>query len=166
MLPIWECPELITVVAQWLFDEWGHIEPDGSLDHLVAGLRHQAASPDAIATTFVALDGTLPVGMAGVVEQTAEVYRASPRQRDLSPWLGSVYVPPEHRGRGIASALVRHAMAHVWARGISRFYLFTDGAQGLYERCGWQAIGVDRYAGRSMTIMAVDVSPSTDVTNP
>jgi GNAT superfamily N-acetyltransferase len=157
MLAIWECPELIPVVAQWLFDEWGRVEPDGSLDHLDASLRHQAASPDAIATTFVALDGAVPVGTAGVVEQTAEVYRASPRQRDLSPWLASVYVPLEHRGRGIATALVQHAMDHVAANGVTRLYLFTDAAQGLYERCGWQVIGSDDHSGLTMTIMAIDL---------
>jgi GNAT superfamily N-acetyltransferase len=145
-------------VAQWLFDEWGHVEPDGSLDRLAAGLQQQAASPDAIANTFVALDGDVPIGTAGVVEQTAEVYRASPRQRDLSPWLASVYVPPEHRGRGIATALVHHAAAHVAARGVTPFYLFTDGAQGLYERCGWQTIGTDDHSGLTMSIMAIDLS--------
>lgn len=159
--PIVDRPDLIDIVARWQFDEWGHRELDGSLDVLVDALRRQAASPDSIAITFVAMDGDVPIGTASVVEQTAKVYRASPRQRDLSPWLASVYVRPKYRGRGVATALVRHVTAHVASSGVARFYLFTDGTRGLYEACGWQVIGIDQHGGREMTIMAIDTCTAT-----
>jgi len=117
--------------------------------------------PDRIAGTFVALDGDEPLGCAGVVEQTAETYRASPRQRNLTPWLASVYVRPEMRGRGVATALVRHAMARTANLGVTRLYLFTDGARGLYEKLGWQVVGADHYGGLTMSIMAIDLSLSS-----
>ena len=150
-------PDLVEVVARWQFDEWERLEPGESLAGRIAGLTAQAADGDGVVATFVALDRDVPVGTASVVEQTDTVYRASPRQRDLTPWLASVYVPPECRGRGIATALVHHAVAHVTRHGVARFYLFTDGARGLYERCGWRVLGVDAYGGREMTIMAIDL---------
>jgi putative acetyltransferase len=40
--------------------------------------------------------------------------------------LGKVYLAASHRGRGIASALMRGAIAEARARGIGRIELFTD----------------------------------------
>lgn len=154
-------PDLIEVVAQWQFDEWGRLESGDSLEARVDDLRGQLEARTGIAATFVALEDDEPIGTASVVEQTETIYRASPRQRDLTPWLASVYVPPGHRGRGIATALVRHAVAHVAACEVSPFYLFTDGARGLYERCGWRVIGTDRYGGLEMTIMTIETGPDT-----
>jgi GNAT superfamily N-acetyltransferase len=150
-------PDLIATVARWQFDEWGHLEPGDSLAARLADLGSQAAHAGRIPHTFVALEGADPLGSASVVQQDGEIVRASPRQRHLTPWLASVYVRPAARGRGVATALVRHVMAHAASLGVARLYLFTDGAQGLYERIGWHVLGTDSYGGLSMTIMAVDL---------
>ncbi len=129
------------MVAGWQFAEWGHLEPGDSFAARVADLERQAASRGGVVGSC-GVEGDEPLGCAGVMEQTWEVYRASPGQRDLSPWLASVYVRPEARGRGVATGLVRHATAQVAKLGIRRFYLFTDSARGLYETCGWRVIGI------------------------
>jgi hypothetical protein len=49
-------------------------------------------------------------------------------------------------------------MSEVASLGVRRFYLFTDSARGLYEKCGWHVIGTDRHGGLEMTIMAVDLT--------
>jgi GNAT superfamily N-acetyltransferase len=152
-------PDLVKTVAQWQWNEWGHREPGGSPTAWIADLDRQAANPGQIPHTFVALEGDEPLGSASVVAQDAETFRASPRQRNLTPWLASVYVRPEARRRGVAMALVRHVMAEVAALGVTPFYLFTEGARGLYEKIGWRVIGTDHYAGLDMTIMAVDLMP-------
>jgi GNAT superfamily N-acetyltransferase len=156
---ITERTDLIEVVARWQFDTWGHLEPGDSLAARIADLGRQAANREQIPATFVALEGIEPLGCASVLQQDMEVFRASPRQRDLTPWLASIYVRPGMRGRGVATALVRHVMAQMAARGIPRLYLFTRGARGLYEKIGWQVIGTDHYKGLDMTIMAVDLTP-------
>jgi GNAT superfamily N-acetyltransferase len=156
---ITERANLIEAVARWQHDEWGHREPGNALAARIADLDRQAASPCRIPRTFVALDGDEPLGCASVVQEDAETFRASPRQRGLTPWLASVYVRPEARGRGVATALVRRVMEHVAAMGVARLYLFTEGARGLYEKIGWEVIGTDRHEGVTMTIMAVDLAP-------
>jgi GNAT superfamily N-acetyltransferase len=154
-----ERPDLIDAVARWQFGEWGHMEPGDSLEERITYLGRQVANPGRIPTTFVALDDDEPIGSASVVEQDMDISRASPAQRDLTPWLASVYVRPEARGRGVAMALVRRVMAFVAALRVTRLYLFTEGAQGLYEKIGWQVIGTDHYAGVDITIMAIDLAP-------
>jgi GNAT superfamily N-acetyltransferase len=156
---ITERADLIEVVARWQFDTWGHLEPGDSLAARIADLRRQAANRGQIPATFVALEGNEPLGCASVLQQDAGVFRASPRQRDLTPWLASVFVRPGMRGHGVATALVRHVMVQMAARGIPRLYLFTQDARGLYEKIGWQVIGMDHDNGLDMTIMAVDLTP-------
>ncbi|MGI8857259.1 MAG: GNAT family N-acetyltransferase [Thermomicrobiales bacterium] len=151
--------DLIETVARWQFDEWGYREPGDSLAARIADLSSQAAHPGRLPSTFVALDGDEPLGSASVMREDAAVFRASPRQRGLTPWLASVYVRPEARGRGVATALVRRVMAQVAALGVAWLYLFTEGARGLYEKIGWRVIGTDRYEGLEMTIMAIDLTP-------
>jgi GNAT superfamily N-acetyltransferase len=75
---------------------------------------------------------------------------------DLGPWLAGTYVAPPHRGRGVASALVRHAVGEARRMGIARLYLYTAAARGLYEKLGWRPIAEDAHAGRPITIMAID----------
>jgi GNAT superfamily N-acetyltransferase len=151
-------PDLIETVARWQFDEWGQLEPGDSLAARRGELSAQVSKPGSIPHTFVALDGDEPIGSASVVAQDGEVVRASPRQRDLTPWLASVYVRPQWRGRGVATALAGHVMAQVAAMGVMRLYLFTADAQKLYERVGWQVLGTDTYNGLTLTIMAVDLT--------
>jgi N-acetylglutamate synthase-like GNAT family acetyltransferase len=71
------------------------------------------------------------------------------------PWLAALYVHPAQRGRGVASALVKHATQAAQAMGISRLYLYTNTARGLYERLGWHLIEEDEYEGARVTIMSV-----------
>jgi GNAT superfamily N-acetyltransferase len=56
----------------------------------------------------------------------------------LTPWLGGVFVLPEHRRRGVASALCRAAEEKAWSLGFKALYLFTPDQQSLYARLGWK----------------------------
>lgn len=54
-------------------------------------------------------------------------------------WVDQLAVAREHRGRGLARALLQHAFAETWRRGLRRTGLSTDsrtGARGLYEHVG------------------------------
>jgi GNAT superfamily N-acetyltransferase len=60
--------------------------------------------------------------------------------------LEDMVVAPAARGRGIGSALLRHAIAHARAQGCKRITLLTDGtneaAQRFYARHGFTASGM------------------------
>jgi len=77
---------------------------------------------------------------------------------DLTPWLSGVYVKHGVRGRGIAARLVREAMRFAAGCGVQTLYLYTNGAERVYEATGWQRIGREFYEGRWTTLMAVDLA--------
>ena len=123
--------------------------PTDSLAERITSLRDQT-DPDRIPTAYIALEGDEPLGTAALVMHDMDTHR------ELSPWLASVYVIPDARGRGVASALVRRIVQQAATLGIARLYLYTPDAQGLYEKLGWRVIGTEHFEGHHVTIMAID----------
>ncbi len=52
-------------------------------------------------------------------------------------WIADVYVDEEHRGKGIARAMVQYAQAHADHLGLRRWVLATKDAYRVYETCGF-----------------------------
>lgn len=55
-------------------------------------------------------------------------------------WICDVYVDEPHRGNGIASAMVRYALAHPEHQGLRRWLLATADAHSVYAGCGFRPI--------------------------
>ena len=91
-------------------------------------------------TIWLAATGGEDVGMASLFE-----YRRMPRPGRLdSRWgyVGNMFVRPEHRGRGIGSALLAAITATADARGYVRLVLSpTARAIPLYHRAGFVRAG-------------------------
>ena len=58
--------------------------------------------------------------------------------------VGSVYTPPERRGRGYAGAVTAACCADALARGVERVVLFTDlsnpAPNKVYQRIGFRPV--------------------------
>ena len=52
-------------------------------------------------------------------------------------YLADVYVLEEHRGQGLAQAMVAWLQTHPELQGLRRWLLMTVDAHGVYERLGW-----------------------------
>ncbi|MBD3896560.1 GNAT family N-acetyltransferase [Halomonas sp. ML-15] len=140
-----ESPYLATV-AGWTHAAWGHLHPGKTLADAIQQLRGECGA-GGVPSVFVAMHDGVPVGTASlVVDDMSD-------RRDLSPWLASVFVLPEWRGRGIASSLVRRVEAEARDAGIALFYLYTPDQQALYARLGWQPVEERDYRGEAVTIM-------------
>ena len=70
-----------------------------------------------------------------------------------NPWLASVFVPAEHRSKGIASALVVAIEDAARRLGYPTLYLFTTSAVRLYARLGWRALEQREYRGEHIQVM-------------
>lgn len=119
----------------------------------------RAGSDDcpAIPTTFVVEDASteLPLGTVTLEEDDL------PARPDLTPWMTSLYVRPDCRGRGLGKALVRHAVAYAKRLGLARLYLWVDvhdgdGLIGFYKAFGWKDYESITYLGRRMAILVMD----------
>jgi GNAT superfamily N-acetyltransferase len=111
--PLADEARFVPLVSRWHFEEWAGSHPGAKLAAWTAGLARRCER-DRIPTTFVAMVDSQPVGSASLVLCDMDT------RCDLSPWLGSVYVLPAFRQCGIATALVRHALARARKFGVER----------------------------------------------
>jgi GNAT superfamily N-acetyltransferase len=147
--PLADHPHLAPAIAQWHFSEWGHLYPDGTVDGWLDHIRMRM-NVDRIPMTVVAHDDRgEPVGTAALVEHDMET------RRELTPWLGGVYVVPAARRQGVASALVSDVMRRAEQLGARTLYLYTNAAEHLYRRLGWRQLSREPYMGRDVTVMTI-----------
>ncbi|MDQ3929909.1 MAG: GNAT family N-acetyltransferase [Chloroflexota bacterium] len=146
---------LVDTIARWHWDEWGHADPEGSLQSWAQGLRERT-SRDSVPTTYVALEGEELLGSATLVDNDMST------RPDLWPWVAGVFVKPERRGQGIGSALMRYVVRKAAEMGIKRLYLHTGAARAFYEKLGWRYLGSEYYEGQTVSIMEIDTEAATD----
>jgi GNAT superfamily N-acetyltransferase len=142
-------PHWIPLLAQWQHRQWSFLNPQDNLEKRIARLK---CNPNAglIPSTFVAQkDGLL--GSAAIVENDLE------SKPELSPWLASVFVFPEHRGQGIGSALVKYVMERAKEAGIPVLYLFTPDKEPFYLKLGWETLSREVFRGHPITIMKTNL---------
>jgi predicted N-acetyltransferase YhbS len=139
-------PHHIPEVAGWLLAEWGHLTPGSSIEKSIQRLTERCQT-DELPITFVAIEGDDVVGTVSLVPHDLKT------RMDLTPWIASVFVKPESRGRGIGSQLVSFAEAEGQRRDISAMYLFTPNKQQMYARLGWNTVEEVEYRGEHVTVM-------------
>lgn len=146
IVPLGERPELVDQVAAWGFAEWGHLNPGQTLQSRAARIQAEM-NADRVPMALVAVDDAdAVVGTASLIFDDLE---GDPR----NPWLASVFVPAEQRGKGIASALVRAVEEAAKRFGYSRLFLFTTSARDLYVGLGWRALEERDYRGEHIQVM-------------
>lgn len=123
-------PEYVSVVSQWVYEEFVVKENGTSpLEKSLEKFSH--TYPDVFPVTLIALEGEVCAGTVTLYDNDLET------QHELTPWLGSLYVPPEHRGRGIAKELIRQALSKTRSMGYPVLYLRTEHAAEYYRALGW-----------------------------
>jgi N-acetylglutamate synthase-like GNAT family acetyltransferase len=142
----------IPLLADWHHAEWG-----GYYDHwthavCLAELADHATRRT-LPTTLVLVDATRVLGSVSLVLEDAPEFAD-----EGSPWLASLYVRPDARGRGHGARLVRAAVAHAAALGIDDLYLFTPDHRGFYEQLGWTSLARTALKGKPVDLMCLAVA--------
>ena len=128
-----DCPSEVEVVAKWYFNEWDHKDPEATLESVIA----KVSSGDNRIAFVAHVNGEL----AGAGELK---YREYPEYSDYNYWLDGIYVPLEHRGRGISTALIDFAKSKAIELELSAFYLRCEAhLVKLYETHGFQVVCVE-----------------------
>ncbi len=130
ILSLAEAPQHREQVIDWL---WQAFDADNRRDFFATTVDSCLRGDD-LPMTFIALDGERLVGTVGA-------WRCDLISRqDLFPWLASLYVAEDYRGRGLSEKLQQHVIAWCQARHYPDLYLFATFSD-YYERFGWRYIG-------------------------
>lgn len=143
-----DIPTVMPVLAQWHHEQFSHLAPGGSVEACLAGFRTHRGRRQ-IPTTVVALSGETLLGSASLVA------RDLPTRPELSPWLASVYVAPEHRRRGTGAALVQRVAQEAKALDVETLYLYTQDKEEFYARLGWSVVEQTDHVGYPVVVMAL-----------
>jgi GNAT superfamily N-acetyltransferase len=123
-------PKHVETVSRWIYDEWDH-KSDMDLDAVILKMR-SCLNDDRIPLTLVAIEDGKPLGTVSIYEDDLN------SRPDLRPWLASLFVHPDHRNKGVGSALMEQLIAIAKGLEIVRLYLHTETASEYYRRKGWR----------------------------
>ena len=110
-----ERPELAPAVADRVWRAWW--KPKGYSLAFIHGLVQHNLSDAPLPFALVAHSASLFLGTASVIESDLD---ARPQ---YTPWVAAVWVEPDHRSKGVGSALVRACIAKALANGFDAPYL-------------------------------------------
>ena len=153
--PLADHVDKIPILADWLYREWGYLEPQSSKEWVASRLAERLQR-STVPICFVALNirDETPrlVGTISVKFREMELYP------QLHYWVGSLLVEDSQRGQGIGSELVRHVVAWGREQRIETMHLYTKGQEGFYAALGWQTIATPVYRGEATTVMRISLS--------
>lgn len=142
--------EHVATLAAWHHAEWGHMYDEWTLEVAEAELADQA-SRRTLPTTLVLMDEGRPIGSVSLVlEDAPELCEEG------SPWLASLYVLPEFRGRGFGARLVNAAVELAARENIAHLFLFTPEHASFYKRLGWRLIARTALKGTAVDLMEIE----------
>lgn len=140
-------PDAIPIVGRWLYEEWGRSIKGNTVEKACDRIR-QRVSKDHLPLHILAVENGVVVGFAALKLREMDIYP------EREHWLGSVYVPPEHRGNGIATFLIQTVVSLAPRYGVSILSLQTEREDGgLYTRLGWVPVERVRYHGVDVVVM-------------
>jgi GNAT superfamily N-acetyltransferase len=127
--------------------EWKHLYADWDERSALAEFLNQKGD-GSLPATLVLHEGMELVGSVSVV------FGDCPVRLDLDPWLASLYVVPQKRGRGCGLGLVRAAIELAAAAGVGRLHVFTESAEKLFQRCGFEILERTMLRDVPITVLA------------
>ena len=140
-------PQLATLCGR----EWAHLYEGWNVETATREFESQPT------------DGQLPLTIAAMEKEellgtVSLISDDLPGFEQWNPWLASLFVLPQHRSKGVAAFLVRQAEEILIQNGIRRAYLFTESAQGLFFKLGWQPVEETFCHGHPVTIFKKEFS--------
>jgi GNAT superfamily N-acetyltransferase len=98
----------------------------------------------------------LPIATAGLYHYVG-LHDYFPKYKEYPLWLALVYTLPEYRGKGYGSMLCEKIQTLVGDLGFNEIWLFTDTAESLYQRLGWQVVERITLKHRNIVIMKKNI---------
>lgn len=112
-------PRHLPLVAEWIYREFWADRP-GYSPEFFAGLLRDAADPDRIPLSLLALSDGEPAGTINLIDNDD---RSRPH---LHPWLAALVVVPAFRKRGLGTLLVRSLLREAGRLGFREVFFGSD----------------------------------------
>ena len=139
--------EAIPIVAKWYFEEWGRHIPGNSIEQTIERLNMKL-NRDKLPLPILAVENATVLGAVQLKLYEMDIYP------EKEFWLGSLFVSPTARRKGIGTALINKIVTIAADYGVEELHLqteFLDG--GFYRRLGWSSIETTRYKGFNVNVM-------------
>lgn len=135
----------IQLIADWYLDEW-NIPGDKTTQKLksFSGDSNQFQA-------LLTLDG-VPVTTGGLYHHVGLVDK-EPKFSIYKSWLALVYTIPGKRQQGYGTLICNYIQEHAKKLGIKEIFLFTDTAERLYTRLGWNVLERTSVDERNIVVM-------------
>lgn len=143
-----DCQEHIPALAKLWYEEISrHWVKGSSIESRLQELSKHAQKGK-MPLALVALYENRPIGMA-CLRETDGI------QPDKKPWLGSLVVDPNHRGKKIGEKLIDEIKLLARSSNHENLYLlaFDPTIPNWYAKLGWEHIGYDELLGHRVTVM-------------
>jgi predicted N-acetyltransferase YhbS len=144
-----DAPRHAGTLGQWHHSEWKLLYTDWTREVAEAELLDHATRRT-LPTTLIATRNDVLLGSVSLVEVDAEELA-----HFGGPWLASLYVAPEHRGRKLGAVLIHALVAHAAGQGIETLRLFTTEHVDYYRRQGWQLQARTDLNGTPVSVMSI-----------
>ena len=143
--------EFLPSLARLHYEQWTHLRPGESLEARTSRLRSYMGR-QGIPTVVVALDQSALLGSAMLVAKDLDTHP------HLSPWLAGVYVLPNFRRQGVATALVSRIIAGARSLGTPTLYLYTVSAERFFSRLGWSVMEHAAFHDTPVAVMSYGIA--------
>ena len=127
--------------------EWGHLYANWNQDSALADFRREKAD-SVLPTTWVAHDSS-----GHLMGSISLVLDDLPGHPNLNPWLASLWVFPDFRGRGLGKILIQKALGFLAEHRHPHAYLFTEDKVPFFSRFNFTVHAKTHAQGREVTIM-------------
>jgi len=143
--------EVIPILADWYFEEWGYLSKGSSLAKASEKL-HDYLNFDKVPLIVIALENGAVVGASQLKYREMDIY---PKKEH---WLGGVYVSHNHRGQKIAEKIIGKVIAIAVELDICKLHLQTERLDGgMYKSLGWKPIEQVNYRGLDVLVMENEI---------
>ncbi len=141
--------ETIQLIADWYFNEW-NITKDNTIKKLTA-----IAFDNSQFQVLMTLDGE-PIGTGGLYNHVGLIDK-EPRFNIHKNWLALVYTVPNKRHQGFGALICNFIQDYSKKLGVRQMCLFTDTAERLYQRLGWDELEKISLGERKIVVMKKDL---------
>ncbi len=135
----------IELIANWYLNEW-KIPVDKTIPRL------QTITADQTQFQVLMTLDNVPISTGGVYDHVGLLDK-EPKFKVYQNWLALVYTTPDKRHQGYGAAICSYIQDYSKHIGLNKIHLFTDTAERLYKRLGWDEMERLKLGERNIVVM-------------